>query len=199
MNCPFDKKQCCRNYLHCEKCERSAPPFRLPKEEEKENLKKMKRKIYIAASWKHAEFVRAMANSLRCEGHQVFDFTDPENRVAGLDKFVFGAKQWAEFSGKNPSEIEYTDFLTWEPTQRAFKSDKAGLDWADMILLILPCGRSAHLEAGYGVGSGKDLIIYGTLPIGEFEAMYGFAKACFRIGEEPELFQFIKSERDGEL
>ena len=156
----------------------------------------MRRKIYIASSWKNANYVRALANALRCEGHKVFDFTDMDNRPEGLDKFVFGAKQWAEYSGKDPEEIEYKDFLTWEPTKRAYKSDKAGLDWADTVILLLPSGRSSHLEAGYGVGCGKELFIYGDLPVGEFDVMYGFAKACFHIGEEPELFQILQNERE---
>jgi len=145
------------------------------------------RKIYIASSWKNVAIVRVLASRFREAGHQVFDFTDPDNREGNLDKFVFGAKQWAEFSGKNPNEIEYRDFLTWQPTQRAFKSDKAGLDWADTVILVLPSGRSSHLEAGYGVGRGKNLFIYGNLPLGEFDAMYGFAKACYYTEEMSDL------------
>lgn len=150
------------------------------------------RKIYIASSWKNAERVRKLANFLRESGHEVFDFTDPDNRPNNMDKFVFGAKQWAEYSGKNPDQTEYKDFLTWEPTQRAFKSDKAGLDWADTVVLVLPSGRSSHLEAGYGVGAGKELFIFGDLPVGEFDAMYGFAKGCFHNNEFLALMDALK-------
>jgi hypothetical protein len=121
----------------------------------------MSRKIYLASSWKNALKVRNLADCFRIHGHQVFDFTDPNNRTGNMDKFVFGAKQWAEFSGKNPDQIEYKDFLTWSPTKRAFKSDKAGLDWADTVVLLIPSGRSSHLEAGYGAGQGKELFIIG--------------------------------------
>ena len=149
------------------------------------------RKIYIASSWKNADLVRSLACSLREEGHEVFDFTDTDNRPDGLDKFVFGARQWAEHSGRNPNEIEYKDFLTWEPTQRAFASDKAGLDWADTAVLVLPSGRSSHLEAGYAVGRGKELYIFGDLPIGEFDAMYGFAIQCFWLYQKANLLEVL--------
>lgn len=43
--------------------------------------------------------------------------------------------------------------------------------------MILPCGRSAHLEGGYAVGKGKALYILGHFPKGEFDVMYGFATA----------------------
>ena len=151
-------------------------------------------KIYIASSWKNTQSVRNLACSLREQGHIVFDFTDMGYRPPGLDKFVFDAKEWAEHSGKNANEVEYKDFLTWEPTQRAFKSDKAGIDWADVVILLIPSGRSSHLEAGYTVGAGKELYIFGDLPIGEFDAMYGFAKQCFLSTEKAELFQALRQE-----
>ena len=153
------------------------------------------RRIYIASSWKNAKSVRALACWLRDKGnHEVFDFTDMDNRPDSLDKFVFGAREWAEYSGKNPDEIEYKDFLTWEPTKRAFASDKAGLDWANTVILLLPSGRSSHLEAGYAVGCGKDLFIFGDLPIGEFDAMYLFAKDCFWKSETRELLYALAVE-----
>lgn len=149
------------------------------------------RKIYIASSWKNVVAVRNLADLLRLHSHEVFDFTDSTNRVAGIDKFVFSAKQWAEWKGKNPETIEYIDFLSWEPARKAFKVDKAGLDWANTVVLLLPSGRSSHLEAGYGVGQGKELFIIGDLPLGEFDAMYGFAKDCFHENEVGRLLAYL--------
>lgn len=34
--------------------------------------------------------------------------------------------------------------------------------WADTCVMLLPCGRSAHIEAGYFVGANKLLIILMT-------------------------------------
>ena len=34
------------------------------------------------------------------------------------------------------------------------------MEWADTCVMLLPCGRSAHLEAGYMKGRGKRLIIF---------------------------------------
>jgi len=154
----------------------------------------MKRKIYIASSWKNSPFVRGLAVELRRRGHEVFDFTDTENRPDGLDIFVFSAGQWALQHGKKPDEIEYKDFLTWEPAIRAFESDKAGLDWANTVIMLLPCGRSSHLEAGYAVGQDKELFIFGDLPLGEFDVMYGFANQCFWKEESFKLFNELSAE-----
>lgn len=41
----------------------------------------------------------------------------------------------------------------------AAQSDFAAMQWADAGVLLLPAGRSAHLEAGWFVGSGRPLYI----------------------------------------
>lgn len=135
------------------------------------------RRIYIASSWKNAKLVRAIAHVLRNRGHEVFDFTDPENRPVGLDSFVYSA---LDAFNKPREEIDWLEFLEHPDTERAFKADKPGLNWANTVLMLLPCGRNAHLEAGYGVGRGKDLFILGDLPTGEYEAMYLFSNGCYR-------------------
>lgn len=157
------------------------------------------RRIYIATSWKNKTNVRSLAEALRANGHEAFDFTDLNNRPNELDKFVFGVKEWLKYSGQQPHEIDWIDFLSWPPTKRAFASDKAGLDWADTVILLHPCGRSAHLEGGYGVGAGKELFLYGDLPIGEFDAMYGFAKQCFRFNELGDLLDALDIIQDTEM
>jgi hypothetical protein len=47
------------------------------------------------------------------------------------------------------------------------------------VVLILPSGKSSHLEAGYAKGCGKKLYIIGGFVKGEFETMYGFADGMF--------------------
>lgn len=44
------------------------------------------------------------------------------------------------------------------------------MKWADVCVLVMPCGRSAHLEAGWFVGAGKPTLI--LLENGEPELMY---------------------------
>jgi hypothetical protein len=46
------------------------------------------------------------------------------------------------------------------------------MEWADTCVLLLPCGRSAHLEAGYFVGAGKELNIVLSNEKFEPELMY---------------------------
>ena len=34
------------------------------------------------------------------------------------------------------------------------------LEWANACVLVLPCGRSAHTEAGWMAGRGKKVVVY---------------------------------------
>ena len=47
------------------------------------------------------------------------------------------------------------------------------MEWADAFVLLMPCGRSAHLEAGWAIGAGKPTAI--LLSAGEPELMYKMA------------------------
>lgn len=131
----------------------------------------MKPKIYIASSWKNEKIVKVLAYNLRHEGFKVDCFADNST-----GRYVF---HWSEIGV--PEEIDAKSFLKDERSQKAFEEDRKWLDWADIVIMILPCGRSSHLEAGYSVGSGKQLYIYAPNGFvkGEFDVMYGFARGLF--------------------
>lgn len=55
---------------------------------------------------------------------------------------------------------EYSEGLHHPKAERQFAADLEALKWADTCVLVLPCGRSAHLEAGWMAGAGKRVIVY---------------------------------------
>jgi hypothetical protein len=131
-------------------------------------------KIYIASSWRNSEVAIAVANTLRGDGHLVDCFCDPAD-----GRFVF---HWSNFVEKEEDLLNYDaiSFLDDPRVEKAFIEDKGWLDWAEAVVLVLPAGRSAHLEAGYGKGQGKKLYILGGFLKGEFDVMYRFADGLFR-------------------
>ena len=112
----------------------------------------MKRKIYVASSWRNP-IQPDIVNVLKQQGHEVYDFRHPK---LGDEGFSWDdiAEEWLGWSLD-----EYIEGLGHPIAQAGFKSDKDALDWCDMCVLVLPCGRSAHLEAGYAIGQGKPTII----------------------------------------
>ncbi len=127
-------------------------------------------KIYMASSWKTKPLVEVTADLLRNWGHEVDCFSDDST-----GRFVFSALE------EGMDGLNAIDFLSHKISQKAFREDKKWLDWAEVVVMVLPCGKSAHLEAGYAVGCGKPLFIMGEFPAGEYDVMYGFAEALIKF------------------
>jgi hypothetical protein len=130
------------------------------------------RRIYVASSWRNG-YQPQVVLDLRAAGHEVYDFRNPAPGIKGF--------AWSEID---------REWLTWTPAQYAaliasspvaaagFKLDKAALDWCDTCVLVLPCGRSAHLEAGYTAGQGKDTYFLLHEDKFEPELMYLLGTKC---------------------
>jgi hypothetical protein len=68
-------------------------------------------------------------------------------------------------------------------SEQGFLSDWGAMQWADTGVLVLPSGRSAHLEAGYFSGAGKALYIL-MQERQEPELMYRMASGiCLSVRE----------------
>jgi len=147
-------------------------------------------KIYLASSWKNREVVLEMAKLLRSEGYLVDAFCEEGNRISFnwnelLDEM---AKE-----GVNIENLDAMDMMKHWRVQAAFQEDRKYLEWADVVIMLMPCGRSAHIEAGYMVGSGKKMYIVGGFEKGEFDVMYGFADGMFDYSEIQDLLVELKS------
>ena len=127
-------------------------------------------KIYVASSWKNEAPVLELADLLRRWGHTVDCFADNST-----GRFTFHVSEVGD-----PEEIDAISFLEDDRSQKAFAEDKKMIDWADAVVMLHPCGKSSHLEAGYAVGIGKKLFMLGAFPKGEFDVMYGFADKMVR-------------------
>lgn len=126
-----------------------------------------RRRIYLASSWRNPAQPE-LVGWLRAWGHEVYDFRNPPKGVPGF--------AWSEIDPdwKNWTAEAYIRNLTTHPiAARGYVTDFRGMEWADTCVLLLPCGRSAHLEAGWFAGRGKRLVIF------------------TRDGEEPELMALM--------
>jgi len=110
------------------------------------------RKIYVASSWRN-EKQPEVARTLETFGHEVYDFKNPRPGDTGF--------HWSEIDGgwQTWSPEKYREALDHPIAKQGFYSDFAAMKWADTFVLVLPCGRSAHLELGWACGQGKQTII----------------------------------------
>ena len=147
-------------------------------------------KIYLASSWKNQQAVLEMADVLSGCGFEVDAFCRDGKR------YTF---HWTELvdSEADLQKYDALSFLSDPRPQRAFAEDKKWLDWSDCVVMMKPCGNSAHLEAGYAKGKGKLLFIYGDFPLGQFDVMYGFVDGFFRPAELQELIRRLRGLDSG--
>jgi hypothetical protein len=121
--------------------------------------------IYVASSYRN-KYQPEIIQLLRQLGHDVYDFhTNPY-------KF-----KWEEISMNLHKDWEpqfFADKLKNDTkVKNAFQYDYAAVTKADCCLVILPCGKSAHIEAGWFKGRGKKVYILMMEP-NEPELMYKF-------------------------
>jgi hypothetical protein len=127
-------------------------------------------RIYAASSWRNKKQPEVV-DMLRHAGHDVYDFRNPGTGIPGF--------AWSEIDPQWQfwSAHEYRRALTTHPiAARGFVTDLRAMQWADTCVLILPCGRSAHLEAGWFCGANKRCLI------------------LTQDGEEPELMALLANE-----
>ena len=110
-------------------------------------------KIYVASSWRNPYYPEVVER-LRAEGHEVYDFRNPPHGGNGF--------RWTDIDKNAPNWTfkEYSEGLRHQKAERQFAADLEALEWADTCVLVLPCGRSAHTEAGWMAGAGKRVIAY---------------------------------------
>lgn len=112
------------------------------------------RRIYVASSWRNPDQPRVV-ELLRAAGHEVYDFRNPSMQgPPGAPESGFA---WSEIDPRwqEWTPVEYRAALDHPLAQEGFRADFAAMQWADTFLLLQPCGRSAHLEAGWAAGAGR--------------------------------------------
>ena len=133
-------------------------------------------KIYVASSWRNTQQPHVV-EILRAVGYDVYDFRHPAPGAAGF--------HWSEIDERweKWSPAEFAKALDHPIAVAGFAKDKAALDAADAVVVVLPCGKSAHLEAGYAAGRGKPVFFLCPGPT-EPELMYKLGSGVMVSGRE---------------
>ena len=99
---------------------------------------------------------------------------------------------WTDIDENAPnwSFEQYAEGLHHPLAEKQFSADLEALEWADTCVLVLPCGRSAHTEAGWMAGSGKKVIAYIPEMV-EPELMYKLFDGV--VGSIDELIQSLET------
>ena len=136
------------------------------------------RSIYNIGSLRNPA-IPSIGNDLRGLGLDVFD--DWYGAGPEADDYW---KVYEQGRGRS-----YQEALGGYAASHVFAFDKFHLDRCDMGLLVLPAGRSGHLELGYVAGSGKPTFILSDDPE-RWDVMYKFATKVFFSKEE--MIEYFK-------
>lgn len=137
-------------------------------------------KIYVASSWRNL-YQPAVVEVLRNMGHEVYDFRNPPHGRGGFS--------WSDIdpAWQSWSPQEYRAALEHPIAVDGFNTDMDGIQWAEVCVLVLPCGRSAHTEAGYMKGTGKPVVVYQPFA-SEPELMYRVFDAIITTRSELDIY-----------
>jgi hypothetical protein len=125
-------------------------------------------KVYLIGSLRNPR-IPEIANQIRKLGFDVFD-----------DWFAAGPHAddaWRDYErGRGHALPEALDGFA---ARHVFEFDKHHLATADIVVLVLPAGKSGHLELGWALGARKCGFILLDEDPERYDVMYAFANGVF--------------------
>lgn len=123
-----------------------------------------KKQIYIIGSLRN-EKIPHIAKELRKLGFNVFD--DWFSPGPDADEF------WRKYEKVRGST--YKEALRNAAGKHVFEFDKEHIDESQIGVLIMPAGKSGHLELGYMIGQGKPCFVFFEKDPERWDVMHQFA------------------------
>lgn len=129
--------------------------------------------IYLIGSLRNPE-VPKLAEYLRANGYDVFD----DWYAAGPEADDY----WQKYETERGHT--YAEALQGFAAKHVYHFDLFHLNRCDIPVLLMPAGKSGHLELGYMIGQGKPgFVLFDRVPE-RYDVMYQFAKGIAMSKEE---------------
>jgi nucleoside 2-deoxyribosyltransferase len=125
-------------------------------------------KIYLIGSLRNPK-VPEFANTLTAEGYEVFaDWFAPGPKADDFWRTYSKARGW-----------DYKQALKSHAAKNIFEFDKKHLEEADVAVMLMPAGKSGHLELGWHCRTGKPGYILFDKEPERYDVMVQFATDIF--------------------
>jgi hypothetical protein len=137
----------------------------------------MKYQYFISSRWRNRDQVLSLASSLRKKGKSVYCFIEEKHNPGTIHD--------------DPEQVmtKFEARKNWRKdpfVKRIFKRDLTGIEASRCVIVLLPGGKSTHIEAGIAYGFGKKLILIGEQK--ETESLYFIFNEVYNTSDE-----FLKS------
>jgi hypothetical protein len=129
----------------------------------------MKYQYYIASSSRNKEKIIELTDKIRKHNKSVYSFIET-NPLNGLISEEIDVKEWRK------SELN----------KAIFEKDMEPLKESEALILLLPAGKSGHIEAGIMYGWGRKCIVIGEVE--ETDSLYLIFSEDY-----PDIDNFISS------
>lgn len=124
----------------------------------------MRYDYFISSRYRNKATVLELTKKIREKNKTVYCFIESESSI----KHVGEVESDAEESIKKFEAI--SDWKTSNKVREIFETDMEALKNSKAVILLLPAGKSSHIEAGVAFGLGKNLILIGEQK--ETESLY---------------------------
>ncbi|MBN1628870.1 MAG: hypothetical protein JW990_03830 [Thermoleophilia bacterium] len=105
--------------------------------------------VYLASSWRN-EYYGQVLEALTSEGLSVYNFRRPDGgRGFSWDDIDPAWRDW------DPTQLR----RGLKKATRAYKMNRQALESSRSLVLLLPCGASAHIEMGMAVAMAKPVAV----------------------------------------
>lgn len=128
----------------------------------------MIKSVYIIGSLRNSS-VPEFANEL--ESHGIEAFADWISPGPDADDFL---RDYSKARGR-----DYKQTLNSHAARHIFEFDLHHLNRCDAAVMLMPCGKSGHLELGYTIGKGKPGYILFDAEPERVDVMHAFATDVF--------------------
>ncbi len=125
-------------------------------------------KVYLIGSLRNPR-IPAIARELRSVGLHVFD-----------DWYAAGPEAddcWQKYEQAKGNAFPLA--LYGQAANHVFEFDRDHLLSSDVVILVTPAGKSAHMELGWALGKGKKGYVLLDAPVDRWDVMYKFATGVF--------------------
>ena len=126
----------------------------------------MKYDFYIASRWRNKKKVSELAKQIEEKGRKVYNFVEGDGAQYEL-------KEMENKHGAEEFMKEYESIPNWKndpKVREIFDVDMGAIKQSEKLILLLPAGKSSHIEAGTAYGMGKPCIVIGEQK--ETESLY---------------------------
>jgi nucleoside 2-deoxyribosyltransferase len=124
--------------------------------------------IYLIGSLRN-DALTGVARALRSEGFPIWD----DWRSAS----PAGDDQWQQYETERGRT--YDEALSGAAAYHTFTWDMENLQRATAVVLVLPAGKSAHMEFGWAIGKRKPAFVYFTEEPERWDVMYKLANGVY--------------------